>query len=144
VDPNCRNVEPVESLWDYFTGKWRHRQSSPVPLAVALREERVSMSPSKNAPRTQRHSGNPPAHGAKAREICPNGDPLVNRAAWLGYSRCVELLLAHGATVNEKHENGTTVLMSALAGGDLRTVRVLVEHGVGEPGLRGTIKGLCQ
>jgi hypothetical protein len=128
ADPNAWELEEPEFSLENLIRRFRYPPTPSVALAVAMGDGQLyhSKPPSEPVEMVELLL----SHGAKARAICSNGDPLINTAAFEGYSHCVELFLAHGATVNEKHANGTTVLMSALAGGDLRTVQVLVDHGV--------------
>jgi ankyrin repeat protein len=131
LDPNCRDLYDNRFVDRSLLDRLRHRPLPPAALAVALGDDQASRAPSDG-------SEHEPieiveallSHGARARTLCPNGDPVINRAAFYGYSRCVGALLAHGAAVNDKHENGTTVLMMAIAGGNVETVKVLVKHDV--------------
>ena len=53
----------------------------------------------------------------------------LQRAAGLGHSACVRLLLEHGAKVDERDVSGNTALVFAAVGGHVETVKLLLAAG---------------
>lgn len=69
------------------------------------------------------------AHGAHADINDAAGEPLIIQPISLGYSRCVDLMLANGSNANARIHGVVPVLVIAVGNKDAEMVKILLEKG---------------
>ena len=132
LDPNTQDAEPKKwpaadpsSLLNRFV----HPEYPEAALAAVLGYDQNGLPPNGAIAEPIEIVTTLLDHGADPRGVCTTGEPVICRAAYFGYARCVQALLNHGASVSDHPLDGANVMQQAICSHSLPTVKAIVKAG---------------